>query len=137
MSFSDGRGGERVSDECNGGQERARLEHCPGCGSVDLRNNMYFCKGQPVRVYVQCSSCGEFVARYTLRAYTSNKTYESLLRRMRSAKLTSGKRTMRIVEGFGEDVATEYKHVLDLVKIREDQRKIEDIMAEDYLDDLD
>ena len=124
-----------MNDASNCGQEGARLEHCPGCGSVDMRNNMYFCKGQPVRVYVQCASCGEFVARYTLRAYTSNKTYESLLRRMRSAKLTSGKRTLRIVEGFGEDVATEYKHVLDLVTTQEDQRRIEDIIAEDFPDD--
>jgi hypothetical protein len=128
--------GEKVSDENCGGQEGARLEHCPGCGSVDMRNHMYFCKGQPVRVYVQCSGCGEFVARYTLRAYTSNKTYESLLRRMRFAKLTSGKRTLRIVEGFGEDVAAEFQHVKDLVKTSEDQRKVEDIIAEDYLDDL-
>jgi len=126
---------DTVSDESDCGQEGARLEHCPGCGSVDMRNNMYFCKGQPVRVYVQCADCGEFVARYSLRAYTSNKTYESLLRRMRSAKLMSGKRTLRIVEGFGEDVASEYNHVLDLVKTREDQRVIEDIIAEDYPDD--
>lgn len=76
------------------------------------------------------------MARYTLRAYTSDKTYESLLERMRFAKLTSGKRTMRIVEGFGEDVGAEFKHVLDLVSTREDQRKIEDIITEDYQDDL-
>lgn len=124
-----------MSDESNCGQEGARLEHCPACGSVDMRNNMYFCKGQPVKVYVQCAGCGEFVARYTLRAYTSNKTYESLLRRMRSAKLTSGKRTLRIVEGFRDDVAAEYEHVLDLVKTQEDQRRIEDIIAEDFLDE--
>ena len=129
--------GERVRDETCGGPEGARLEHCPGCGSVEMKNNMYFCKGQPLRVYVQCSSCGEFVARYTLRAYTSDKTYESLLERMRYAKLTSGKRTLRLVEGFGEDVEAEFEHVVDLVKTREDQRRIEDIIAEDYVDDSD
>jgi hypothetical protein len=125
-----------VSDKSGEGQERARVEHCPSCGSVDVRNNLYFCKGQPVKAYVQCSDCGEFVARYTLRAYTSNKTYESLLERMRFSKLTSGKRTLRIVEGFGEDIAREYEHVLELVRTGEDQRRVEDIIAEDYTDDL-
>lgn len=125
-----------MSNESSEGQEGARVEHCPVCGSVDMRNNLYFCKGRPVKVYVQCSSCGEFVARHTLRAYTSNKTYESLLERMRFSKLSSGKRTLQIVEGFGEDIATEFQHVLELVKTHEDQRRIEDIIAEDYLDEM-
>ena len=122
-------------DECEG-QERARLEHCPDCGSTEMRNNVYFCKGQPMRIYIQCAGCGQFVARYTLRGYTSNKTYESLLGRMRFTRLTSGKRTLHIVEGFGEDVATEYGHVLELVKTQEDRRRIEDIIAEEYPDSL-
>ena len=122
------------NDECQD-LENARLEHCPECKSVEMKNNMYFCKGQPVRVYVQCSGCGEFVARYTLRAYTSDKTYESLLQRMRFSKLASGKRTLQIVEGFGEDIATEFQHVLELVKTEEDQRSIEEIIAQDYLDE--
>jgi hypothetical protein len=122
-------------DDCEG-QERARLEHCPECGSVDMRNNLYFCRGQRLRVYVQCASCGGFVARYTLRGYTSNKTYESLLRRLRDARLTSGKRTLRIVEGFGESVAAEYERALNLVKTRQDKRRIEEIIEDDYPDSL-
>lgn len=123
------------NDECEE-QEKARLEHCPQCRSVGVKNNIYFCKGQPVKVYVQCAKCGGFVARYTLRAYTSDKTYESLLRRFRSAKLTSGKRALHIVEAFGDDIRREYEHVLELVKTREDQRRVEDIIAEDYLDEV-
>jgi hypothetical protein len=122
-------------DECEG-QERARLEHCPECGSVEMRNNLYFCRGQRLRVYVQCVKCGEFVARYTLRGYTSNKTYESLLRRLRDTRLTSGKRTLHIVEGFGENIAEEYERVLDLVRTRQDSRRIEEIIEDDYPDSL-
>jgi hypothetical protein len=118
------------------GQERARLEHCPECGSTELRNNVYFCKGQPMRVYVQCARCKEFVARYTLRGYTSNKTYESLLERLRFTRLTSGKRTLRIIEAFGEGVAEEYQHVIDLIRTQQDQRRIEDIIAEEYPESL-
>ena len=124
---------ERDKDQ---GQERARLEHCPECGAVDMRNNLYFCKGQRLRVYVQCARCGGFVARYTLRGYTSNKTYESLLSRLRDTRFTSGKRTLHIVEGFGENVAKQYEHVLDLVKNRQDQRRIEEIIEDDYPESL-
>jgi hypothetical protein len=122
-------------DACEG-QERARLEHCPECGSTEMKNNVYFCKGQPMRIYVQCSRCGEFVARYTLRGYTSNKTYESLLARMRFTKLTSGKRTLHIVEAFGEDVAKQYRHVTELVKTEQDKRRIEEIITEEYPESL-
>jgi hypothetical protein len=122
-------------DECTG-RERARLEHCPECGSVEMRNNLYFCRGQRLRVYVQCATCGGFVARYTLRGYTSNKTYESLLGRMRDTRLTSGKRTMRIVESFGDSIEEEYGRVLDLVKTAEDQRRIEEIIEDEYPESL-
>jgi hypothetical protein len=123
------------TDQCQG-RERARLEHCPECGSVKMRNNVYFCRGQRLRIYVQCADCGEFVARYTLRGYTSDKTYESLLARLRDTRLTSGKRTLRIVEGFGAGVQEEYGHVLDLIKTAEDQRRIEEIIEEDYPESL-
>jgi hypothetical protein len=101
-----------------------------------MKNNVYFCKGQPMRIYVQCSTCGEFVARYTLRGYTSDKTYESLLARMRFTKLTSGKRTLRIVEAFGEDVAKQYQHVKELIRTEQDRRRIEEIIEEEYPEGL-
>ena len=123
------------NDECQG-QDMARLEHCPECGSVEMRNNLYFCPGQRVRVYVQCASCKGFVARYTLRGYTSDKSYESVLNRLRETRLTSGKRTLRIVEGFEDSVDEEYRHVLDLVKTRQDQRRIEEIIESEYPDGL-
>jgi hypothetical protein len=101
-----------------------------------MRNNLYFCPGQRVRVYVQCVSCDAFVARYTLRGYTSNKSYESVLSRLRETRLTSGKRTLRIVEGFEDSVAEEYERVLDLVETRQDKRRIEEIIESDFPEGL-
>lgn len=118
------------------GPDRARLEHCPECDSVEMRNNLYFCPGQRIRVYVQCASCGGFVARYTLRGYTSSKSYESVLARLRDTRLSSGKRTLRIVEGFEESVAEEYKRILDLIKTQQDERHIEEIIESEYPDGL-
>ena len=114
------------------GPESARLEHCPHCGSVETKNFVYFRRGEKIRVYNECARCGRFVSRYTLAGYTSDKTYESLLARVREWRLASGKRTLGIVEAFGDDVQQEYEHVLDLVSRQEDPRKIEEIISEDF-----
>ena len=113
------------------GAESARLEHCPKCGAVETRNNVYFRRGKKVRIYIECAKCGEFVSRYTLSGYTSDKSYESILEKMRTIRLNSGKRTLDMVEGFGEDVRGEFEHVIDLIKTHEDKRKIEEIIAEE------
>jgi hypothetical protein len=114
-----------------GGAESARLEHCPICGAVETRNNVYFRRGKNIRIYIECAKCGEFVSRYTLSGYTSDKSYESILEKMRTIRLNSGKRTLAMVEGFGEDVRGEFEHVLELIRTSEDGRKIEEIIEED------
>ncbi|MCK4538302.1 MAG: hypothetical protein KAV42_05840 [Candidatus Krumholzibacteria bacterium] len=112
--------------------ESARTEHCPNCDSTSTKNNMYFCKGEKIRVYIECAECGEFVARYTLSAYTSDKSYESLLRRLRFTRINSGKRAKNMVECFEDNVKTEFDHVLSLIKQNEDERMIENIIEEDF-----
>lgn len=116
------------------GTESARLEHCPKCGAVETKNNVYFRRGKKVRIYIECAKCGEFVSRYTLSGYTSDKSYESMLEKMRTTRINSGKRTRDMVEGFGEDVKGEFEHVLDLIRTGEDERRIEEII-EDSCDD--
>jgi hypothetical protein len=117
-------------------KETARIEHCEECGSTATKNNIYFLKGEYIRVYVECADCGAFVARYTLRGYTSNKTYESLLRKLRSSRFNSGKQTMRAVELFGRDVAEEFSHVRGLIKHHQDERRMEEIIEEDFREEL-
>jgi ribosomal protein L32 len=116
------------------GAESARLEHCPKCGAVETRNNVYFRRGKKIRIYIECAKCGEFVSRYTLSGYTSDKSYESLLEKMRTIRLNSGKRALAMVEGFGDDVRGEFSHVLELIRTQEDERKIEEIIEEDLGD---
>ncbi|MCK4549486.1 MAG: hypothetical protein KAU49_04930 [Candidatus Krumholzibacteria bacterium] len=113
------------------GTERARLERCPKCGANETKNNVYFRRGKKIRIYIECAKCGEFVSRYTLSGYTSDKSYESILARMRTIRLNSGKRTLDMVEGFGKDVRGEYEHVLELIRTQEDNRKIEEIIEDD------
>ncbi len=121
----------------NKGPENARLEHCPKCGAVETRNNVYFRRGKKIRIYIECAKCGEFVSRYTLSGYTSDKTYESILEKMRTIRLNSGKRTLDMVKGFGEDVRGEYEHVLELIRTQEDARKIEEIIETEEISDDD
>ena len=119
------------------GIESARLEHCMKCGSTVMKNNVYFCKGQRVRVYMQCAECGSYVARYTLSGYTSDEPYESLLRKLRFTRLTSGKRTLSIIEEYGEEIEEEYEHVLELIRTAQDERRIEEIIEDDFPESLD
>jgi hypothetical protein len=74
------------------------------------------------------------VSRYTLSGYTSDKSYESLLEKMRSIRLNSGKRALDMVEGFDADVRGEFEHVLELIRTSEDSRRIEEIIEEDGFD---
>jgi hypothetical protein len=113
------------------GTESARLERCPKCGAVETKNNVYFRRGKKIRIYIECAKCGEFVSRYTLSGYTSDKSYESILERMRTIRLNSGKRTLDMVEGFGDDVKGEFEHVLELIRTHEDKRTIEEIIEDD------
>ena len=116
--------------------ESARLEHCMKCGSTEVRNNLFFYRGRRVRVYVQCLKCGEYVARYTLSGYTSDEPYESLLQKLRFTRLSSGKRALSMIEEFGDDIEEEFERVVELIRTNEDQRRIEEIIEEDFPDSL-
>ena len=115
--------------------ESARLEHCR-CGSTEVKNNVYFEKGTRLKVYVECARCGGYVARYTLLRYTSDEPYESLLRKLRFTRLNSGKRTLKLVETLGRDIEEEFAHVLELIRTREDKRRMEEIIEDDYPESL-
>jgi len=117
-------------------RETARLDHCMNCGSTSVRNYVYFQQGGRVRVYLECTECGSYVARYTLFGYTSDEPYDELLQIMRSAGFTSGRRAQKMVEAFDEDVQQEFEHVRDLVRREEDQRRMEKIIEEDYPESL-
>ena len=109
--------------------ETARTEHCPECHDTRMCNRFHFVQGRRPRVYVQCSSCGAFVARYTLERYTSNKPYESLLDTLRTHHGESAHHVMRQLEAFGQEVAEGFQRVREMISCQEDPRKIEQIIA--------
>lgn len=97
-----------------------------------MRNNVYFHPGGDVKVYVQCAECGEYVARYIISGYTSERRYESFLRSLRLDCHSTSRRTRRAFKALSGDFDREYEHVLDLIKKNEDQHPIEEIIEEEF-----
>ena len=112
-------------------RERARMEHCLKCNSTSMKNNMYFQRGRDIKVYVQCADCGEYVASYVISGYATECDYESYLRSLRFKRMSSGKRVLKKMRDFAENVRAEYEHVLELIRTREDDHLIPDIIEEE------
>jgi hypothetical protein len=110
--------------------ESVRVEHCRKCESTNLTNLVYVHTGDPVRVYVQCSDCGAFVARYVLSRYTSDQTYECLLRTLRRYAYASGKRALQEVEECGTTVQAEFERVKKLAREQPDSRPVVELIED-------
>lgn len=98
-----------------------KIETCPKCGSQNTENLVRVEFGRPVRVYIRCSACGTFVARYTLERYTSDKTYESLLRFMREhGHCVASRSRAQELEGFSREIEKEFTETCnaELVDLR-------------------
>ncbi|MBN2542145.1 hypothetical protein JXI42_04710 [bacterium] len=114
--------------------EKVRYEHCPECGSTDLKNIFYLNNGEPTKVYCRCAVCKAFVARYTLSRYTSNKCYESLLR-MLKVHTGDSRKIAKEIESFCQDVKDEYNRTLKLLEEKgEESKSIEELMTESEKD---
>ncbi|HHE04481.1 MAG TPA: hypothetical protein ENL19_00290 [candidate division WOR-3 bacterium] len=109
--------------------EHIKREKCPVCGCTKLINNVLITEKGEVKVYVECSNCGSFVSRYTLKRYTSNKPYESLLNYYSKRQYDSGRVVLKNLEAFSKEIETEFKKVKETIKSREETKKIEEIIA--------
>ncbi len=109
--------------------ESAKRERCPDCGSMEFINNICIREGEPINVFVQCSKCGSFVARYTVDCYTSNKRYESLLQFVSKRCFDSGRITSKRLKSFDEEIMEEFEHCKQLIKENEDRKRIEEIIS--------
>jgi len=108
--------------------ERSKLERCPKCDSARLKNYVHIRAGEDAEVFVECADCASFVARYTLRAYTSEDPYRSYLRLMRTKDLASGVRTRSRGEGFAERLWDDFAKVKEEVAEHEEARSVEDLL---------
>lgn len=110
--------------------QRSKREHCPQCGHVEVQNFVLVQPGEDVEVFVECATCGGFVARYTLRLYTSHDPYRSFLRLMRQRRHASGAAALKQSEDFAKKLWEEYRTVKERVHVNEETRKLEDLLDE-------
>jgi hypothetical protein len=110
--------------------QRSKREHCPQCDSTAMHNYVHVVPGRDAEVFVECIDCGTFVARYTLRAYTSEDPYRSYLRLMRQRDMSSGAATRDAVEQFTTELWEDYQQVKKMVQADEEPRSIEELLDE-------
>jgi hypothetical protein len=98
-------------------------QQCQNCQSDNLKNILYRKRGKGDKVYVQCQSCGEFVASYTIAPrgyYHHGKGYESFLRGIaRGGEFMSGSRIKRLYQEHKDREVANFKKVLELLKEKE------------------
>lgn len=107
---------------------RSKREHCPQCDSTQMHNYVHVVPGRDAEVYAECIDCGAFVARYTLRAYTSEDPYRSYLRLMRQRRMASGAATRKAVELFTSELWDGYRRVKEMVQADDELRSIEELL---------
>jgi len=107
--------------------EEARIEHCPRCGSKCMENHFYFETGEPVKIYVRCTDCGSFVARYTLSRYTTPAPYCSLLDNIRGP-FCSGRKVSRMIEEYTSGIQEKFDIVVRKTREHESLQLIPDII---------
>ncbi len=112
--------------------ETVRYEHCTKCGSTDVKNLVHIRRGKPIRVYVKCAKCGAYVCRYTLRRYTSDQPYESLLKILCKCEPhhQSARELLDMVETFTKSISDEFERLVQMAE-KEDPRRMEQIIAEE------
>ncbi|MBN1756227.1 hypothetical protein JW877_08460 [bacterium] len=110
--------------------EKVRYQHCPKCNSTNLKNIFYIKAGERPQVYVCCSECGTFVAKYILAQYISDQCYESLLEMMRGP-FDSGRNVAKRIKTLCFNAREGFNQVMNLLeKQGEEQKYLEDILME-------
>jgi hypothetical protein len=111
---------------------KAKKETCLKCGATDLENLVRVEEGKPLKIYVRCSRCRAFVARYIVATYTSDMSYESLLKILRSSQLSCHdcRGSMRELEAFSRQVQEEFQRTEQQVEKKPENRLIVEILEE-------
>jgi len=111
---------------------KAKKETCLKCGATDLENLVRVEVGEPLKVYVRCAKCKTFVARYIVSTYTSDMSYESLLRVLRSSQLScyDCRGSMRELEAFSRQVQQEFQKTERQVEKKLEEQLIVEMLEE-------
>jgi len=109
---------------------RTKREHCPKCDATRMENIVHMRPGRRVEVFVECAECGQFVASYTLSAYTCSDPFRSFLRLMRRRRRSSGGAVSREAAEFEKSILAHYREAKEAVAAKEESRDVEDLLDE-------
>jgi hypothetical protein len=115
---------------------KAKKETCLKCGATDLENLVRIEEGEPLKVYVRCARCKTFVARYIVSTYTSDMSYESLLRVLRTSQLScyDCRGSMRELEAFSRRVRQEFQRTAQQIEKTPEARLIVEMLKDEEAD---
>ncbi|MBN2055040.1 hypothetical protein JW905_08960 [bacterium] len=109
---------------------KSKREHCPKCGAVIMHNYVLVQPGEEVEVFVECITCGAFVARYTLKDYTGEDPYRSFQRQARKQHQAVDAGNKDDKQKYINKVWENYKKAKSITAVHEDHHDLEDILLE-------
>ncbi len=109
---------------------RSQREQCPKCQKRAMQNHVLMQPGRDVEVYIECDSCGAFVARYTLKMYTGDDPYASYLRLMRQHRMISGTATHTGFEGFRDELLAGFERARAAAMANEETVDLDDMLED-------
>lgn len=91
-----------------------RHQTCLACHATTLENIIVRDAGKTESIYVRCTNCQEFVARYILKDYYHHgRTLDSLLQTTASNSADSGREILSTIKEREETAVAQFAKVLD------------------------
>ena len=100
------------------------------CQSSNMKNIVVVEDGEPVKVFVECGNCGEYVCMYVLRRYTSDQSFEGLLNILRGQIRTDRRGRSSEIAYFSETLKRQFDDALKAAKSSSEKRRVEQIIQE-------
>ena len=100
----------------------AHTQTCQKCQSTCLKNILWREQGEADKVFVECESCGELVARYVLAQggyYHHLKDFSSFIRGLaRSGEMMSGSNLKNQFQDIKTDAIENFAKAKEALKIK-------------------
>ncbi len=113
-----------------------KKEICPQCGNDTFKNNFLLKTGENARVFVECASCGHFVARYILRAYVDpDYDFSSTMWMIRSSTSEDSIRgVLNDLKGHQQRARTQFSEVQERINCPEKEKLSADESSKKIMD---
>ena len=108
----------------------AKYDRCMKCDSINVHNIVVIEDGEPIKIFVECADCNSYVCMYILRRYTSDESYEGLLRILKGQISSDRRGKANEISYFTESVKKQFKEARKMAKSGKEKRRVEQIIQE-------